>query len=265
VVVRAYDGNGKERWRKPFPSTAWGVNFSADGDILTIAFGDGTIRWLRWSDGTELLSLCVEPRARRWVAWTPSAYYMASAGGEDLIGWHVNRGWEQEADFFPASQFRAEYNRPDIVRLVLQTKDEAEGVRRANEVADRKATAKSVTAALPPVVTIDAPAEGSHLSGDSVDIAYSLRSSSGLPVDRLDVLADGEPVQLTGFEKTTAPEGKGHITAALPRKDTAIFRRPYERTRQRKARILRPKPNRTAEAQTLRSVGRRHRLSKLQI
>ena len=46
---------------------------------------------------------------------------------------------EQEADFFSASQFRAEYNRPDIVRLVLQTKDEAEAVRRANAVAKRAA------------------------------------------------------------------------------------------------------------------------------
>ena len=26
------------------------------------------------------------------LAWTPSGYYMASPGGEDLIGWHVNRG-----------------------------------------------------------------------------------------------------------------------------------------------------------------------------
>ena len=68
----------------------------------------------------ELLALFVEPQSRKWVAWTPTGYYMASAGGEDLIGWHVNRGWTQEADFFPASQFRADYNRPDIVKLVLE-------------------------------------------------------------------------------------------------------------------------------------------------
>ena len=68
----------------------------------------------------ELLAFFVEPQSRKWVAWTPTGYYMASAGGEDLIGWHVNRGWAQKADFFPASQFRAEYNRPDIVKLVLE-------------------------------------------------------------------------------------------------------------------------------------------------
>ncbi len=72
------------------------------------------------ADGEELLAFFVEPQTRKWVAWTPTGYYMASAGGEDLIGWQLNRGWNQEADFFPASQFRAQYNRPDIVRLVLQ-------------------------------------------------------------------------------------------------------------------------------------------------
>ena len=121
-----------ERWKQPVPGSVSGVDFSADGEILMVASQDGTIRWLRWSDGEELLAFFVEPQSRKWVAWTPSGYYMASAGAEDLIGWHVNRGWNQEADFFPASQFRAQYNRPDIVRLVLQTKDEAEAVRRAN-------------------------------------------------------------------------------------------------------------------------------------
>ena len=75
----------------------------------------------------------VEPQSRKWVAWTPSGYYMASAGGEDLIGWHVNRGWNQEADFFPASQFRAQITiAPTSCASCLQDADEAEAVRQAN-------------------------------------------------------------------------------------------------------------------------------------
>ena len=195
---------------------------AADGEILAVAYEDGTIRWLRWSDGAELLALFVEPQSRKWVAWTPSGYYMASAGGEDLIGWHVNRGWNQEADFFPASQFRAEYNRPDIVRLVLKTKDEAEAVRRANAVNDRAIPARPVGSALPPVVSIVSPERGSHFSSETVEIAYSLRSPSGLPVDKIDVLADGVPVAAKGFETTTGPEAKGRVVATLPRKDTTV-------------------------------------------
>ena len=187
-----------------------------------VAYGDGTIRWQRWKDGEELLALFVEPQSRKWVAWTPAGYYMASAGGEDLIGWHVNRGWDQPPDFFAASQFRAEYNRPDIVRLVLKTRDEAEAVKRANAAAKRTVEAKPVAAALPPVATVLTPAEGSHFSTDTVEITYMLRSPSGLPIDRLDVLADGVKVEAPGFEKTNAREAKGRITAKLPKKDTKV-------------------------------------------
>ncbi len=220
-LVRAYDAKGKKHWIRFGPGAAFGVDFSADGAILAVAYRDGTVRWLRWSDGAELLAFFVEPQSRKWVAWTPSGYYMASAGGEDLIGWHVNRGWEQEADFFPASQFRAEYNRPDIVRLVLQTRDEAEAIRRANEKAQRT-VAQPVGAALPPVVSITSPKDGSHFSGDAVEIAYSLRSPSGLPIDRLEVLANGEPIRATGFVATKGADATGKVLATLPNKDATL-------------------------------------------
>jgi WD40 repeat protein len=66
--VRAYDAKGTALWTHPSPGIVWGVDFSADGDILVVAYGDGTIRWLRWSDGGELLALFVEPQSRKWVA-----------------------------------------------------------------------------------------------------------------------------------------------------------------------------------------------------
>ena len=220
--VRAYDAYGKERWKRAGPAGAGGVDFSSDGTVLAVAYGDGTIRWLRWSNGEELLAFFVEPQSRKWVAWTPTGYYMASAGGEDLIGWQVNRGWDQEADFFPASQFRAQYNRPDIVRLVLQTRDEAEAVRQANKTSERSVPAKPVAAALPPVVTIQSPPDGSHFSGESVEIAYALRSSTGQPIDRLDVLVDGQPVRTIGFERTGPRESEGRATVALPRQNTVL-------------------------------------------
>jgi hypothetical protein len=219
--VRAYDAQGKLRWRRSGPGVAWGVNFSADGDILVVAYGDGTIRWLRWSDAAELLAFFVEPQSRKWVAWTPSGYYMASAGGEDLIGWQVNRGWAQEADWFTASQFRADYNRPDIVKLVLKTRDEAEAIRQANAAALREA-AEPIAAALPPVVTIDSPKDGFHPSGSLVEISYSLRSPSGLPIDRLDVLADGQRVEALGFERTSGAKTKGRVVASVPKAATSL-------------------------------------------
>ena len=135
-LLRAFDTHGEQIWEQSTPGgAAWGVNLSADGHIIVVAHGDGTIRWHRWSDGNELLALFVDRKSKAWVAWTPTGYYIASPGGEDLIGWHLNRGWNQAADFFPASRFRARFNRPDIVRLVLETLDEDAAIKQANEIA----------------------------------------------------------------------------------------------------------------------------------
>src|ERR1700722_5202247 len=88
--LRTFDVHGKEQWRKPALGAALGVNVTADGRLALAAYGDGTIRWHRLSDGQELLTLFVNKDDLRWVAWTPSGYYMASPGGENLIGWHIN-------------------------------------------------------------------------------------------------------------------------------------------------------------------------------
>lgn len=196
--LRAFDAAGKPIWRTSVPGTAWGVNLAQDGKLVVAALDDGTIRWYRWSDGKELLALFVHAPDKRWVAWTPSGYYMASPGGEDLFGWHMNRGWEQPPDFFPASRFRDRYSRPDIVQKVLVTLDEDKAVAEANAEARRKPTeATPIETRLPPVVRITSPKDGSGFTGPTVTLDYGLRSPSGLPVDAIDVLIDGRPLSST--------------------------------------------------------------------
>jgi hypothetical protein len=158
----------------------------------------------------------------RWVAWTPTGYYMASPGGEDLIGWHVNRGWDQAPDFFPAARFREKFNRPDIVRRVLDTLDEATAVREANAAAHVKDD-KPVAAVLPPVIKLVNPAPGARFSGDSVEVVYELRSPSGAPVDRVEVLLDGRPVQTRGLQEVQdSPPGVQRLSVPVPSRDVEL-------------------------------------------
>jgi hypothetical protein len=203
--VRAFDARGTPRWSLLGPGAAWGVNLARGGELVLAALGDGTIRWYRWSDGKELLALFVDRESKAWVAWTPSGYYSASPGGEELIGWHVNRGWEQPADFFPAARFRDTYARPDIVERVLDTMDEAEAVRLANATRPGKAdTAPPIATQLPPVVTILAPVAGSTVSGESTRLDYVVRSPSGLPVDAVEAVVDGRPAAAQrGFDRVS--------------------------------------------------------------
>jgi hypothetical protein len=197
-LLRAFNDQGRQLWEQAGPSIAWGVNISADGRIIVAAYGDGTIRWVRWSDGKELLAVFFNRKTRAWVAWTPSGYYMASPGGEDLIGWHVNRGWNQTADFFPASKFKDKYARADIVKRVLDTLDEAEAVRLANVDNPARAVTAPIIESLPPVLSILSPTDNTHADGSRVTIEYIIRSPSGLPIDTINLLINGQSASTRG-------------------------------------------------------------------
>jgi WD40 repeat protein len=83
--LRLFGRDGRELWRRSVPGTAWAVNVTGDGRLVVAAYGDGTIRWHRLSDGEELLALYPHADRERWVLWTPRGHYAASPGGEGLI------------------------------------------------------------------------------------------------------------------------------------------------------------------------------------
>jgi hypothetical protein len=221
--LRAFDRNGRQQWEKPGPGTAWGVNVTGDGRLVVAAYGDGTIRWHRISDGQELLALFVNKDDKRWVAWTPSGYYQASPGGEDLFGWHVNRGWNQAADFFPASRFRDRFSRPDIVQQVLVTLDEGRAIEQADRAANIRTDNSSVASRLPPVVRILSPVGGSTVNGSEVTLEYELRSPSGLPIDAIEVQIDGRPTR--GFQRVDSAVDGARVerqVVSIPARDVQI-------------------------------------------
>jgi hypothetical protein len=63
--VRLFDGSGHEVWRgRPVPDVALHLNVTGDGRLIVVAFNDGTIRWLRVSDGEEVLALFIPENGR---------------------------------------------------------------------------------------------------------------------------------------------------------------------------------------------------------
>src|SRR5215470_15199537 len=95
---------------------------------LSPVHADGTIRWRRTDNGQELLALFVHPDGKRWILWTPEGYFDASIGADELIGWHVNHGFDRAPDFYPMSQFRDRFYRADVIAKVLDTLDVDEAV-----------------------------------------------------------------------------------------------------------------------------------------
>ncbi|MDX2158982.1 MAG: caspase family protein [Hyphomicrobiaceae bacterium] len=229
--LRRYDAAGREVWKRHVPAVAWGIHLSADGRLASVAYGDGTLRWHRTSDGQELLAFFVhvpqdKAAEKRWVMWTPKGYYTSSAAGEDLIGWHVNRGWNDAPDFFPAAQFRNQFNRPDIIRLVLDTLDEEKAIQQANAASRRVREVEDIRKRQPPVVMLTSHRDGERFQTSKVAIGYSVRSPSGLPVRRVWALIDGREAETTKGFVPVAPgapgETKGSLTLDLPERDVRV-------------------------------------------
>lgn len=223
--VKLFDRNGTERWRKPSHSSAMEVNISKNGRLALAAHGDGTIRWYRMTDGKELLAFFPHADRERWVLWSPSGYYDASPGAEELIGWHVNNGLDQAADFFPVGQFRSTYYRPDVVSRILTTGDEQLALKEANEEAGRKQQQINIASLLPPVVEIISPRDASEVSTTEVTVQFRVRSPSGEPVTGFKVLVDGRPSlsrQLVRDETTNNPAETREIRVTVPERDSEI-------------------------------------------
>jgi WD40 repeat protein len=214
--LRRFDRVGRELWRIEAPGTVWAVNISADGRWAVAAYADGTIRWHRLSDGNQLVALFPHADHKRWVAWTPSGYYDASPGAEELIGWHLNRGMETAADFFPISRFRGQLYRPDVVARIFDTLDEGEALRRANMDAGRPDDAQPIQLRniLPPIIEILSPKDGTVVSQSNITLKCSIRAPTDAPVTGLRARVNGQPVTVT--------RNGNEVTIPIPPQDNVI-------------------------------------------
>ena len=218
-----FDRQGNQKWVVRVVGEAFAVNISPDGRVAVAALGDGTVRWYRMKDGKEILAFFPHADKKRWILWTPSGYYDAFPGAEDLIGWHVNNGNEEAADFFPVSRFRGTYYRPDVIAKTLETLDEAEAIKLANKESGKKVEEVPVAKIFPPVVNILSPKDGSKVSATEIEVEFSIRSPSAEPVTRVRVLVDGRPIE-RGLEiKQTEKDQDIRTTkVTIPEKDAEI-------------------------------------------
>ena len=220
--LRLYDRDGREKWKVSTRLGTYCANYSGNGKIVLAALGDGTIHWYRLEDGKELLALFPHNDKKRWVLWTPSGYFDASPGAEELIGWHVNNGQDQPADFYPISKFRGAYYRPDVVAKVLETTDEKTAIKLANEESGRTKQEVIIQQMLPPVVKIISPADNTTLSSTRIILSYSIRTPSGEPVTSVKALVDGRPVPGQRGVQIT-PKGETlEMEVTIPERDCEI-------------------------------------------
>ncbi|MEN7547877.1 caspase family protein [Rapidithrix thailandica] len=110
-MIREYIGHADE---------VWAVSVSEDGKYLYSASGDQTVKVWNLQTAENLATLFIAAD-NEWVCWTPQGYYAASAGGEKYIGWQINKGLQQLAEFYPVNTFRKQFFHPELVKRTLQT------------------------------------------------------------------------------------------------------------------------------------------------
>jgi len=99
----------------------WAVSLSKDEQILASGSGDQTIKLWKLSTG-ELMATLFVTTDNEWICWNPEGYYAASAGGEKYIGWHVNRGVDNAAEYNPVNRFRKQFHKPELLSSVISNK-----------------------------------------------------------------------------------------------------------------------------------------------
>jgi WD40 repeat protein len=125
-ALAAFDDAGAQKWQWLSRNEVKAVNASKDGRVVVAAYGDGSIRWHRADDGSELLALQVlpnkegDPAKWDWVLWTPEGFYDATPGAENVLKWVVNHGPDRAATKLPVSAIAKLHRRNALPHVLDQ-------------------------------------------------------------------------------------------------------------------------------------------------
>lgn len=223
---------GPDSWGEPvwksFPAVpVIGVGLQSDGGTPTFVVSlheDGTVRWSRFSDGSEVFAAYADPGGGSWVVWTPEGYYDGSPGAEKFLGWHFESTASTAPKFVPVSRFRSVFYRPDVISKMLSALDIDEAVELANAEIGRPGRKREdlgelLAAIAPPV--IEAPSDqvlkqiDLASTSQSIEIPYRVESTGKTAATRLEVRFNGRP--LVESVPLESGGGSGTLEVSLPK------------------------------------------------
>ncbi len=170
----------------------WAVTPSPDQRHLLTGSDDETLQIWNLDRYEHTLSLFFA--GDEWVAWTPQGYYAASPGGENLMGWHVQRGYDEMARFYPASRFREQFYRPDLIRRVVPAGGPIQALKELDKLRDVTSHLVDIKHSLPPNVTLSVPATSGvpDVTG-MIQVQASARAEKGDAIRAMQLFVDGRP------------------------------------------------------------------------
>jgi len=194
----------------------WSVSVSEDGSRMVSASNDQTIKLWNLETGENLATLFVT-RNNEWICYTPQGYYQASAGGEQYIGWQINKGRNSTAEYYPVKAFSKQFFKPDLVMLTVESGAFINAVTTFEEIKEEPVIVKTEEEIIEVIETILPPkVEWLYPDADFTEVSKNLikikaRVTSDIPITEVKVLLDGRPVSSQrGFkvEKADSPTKK---------------------------------------------------------
>jgi esterase/lipase superfamily enzyme/WD40 repeat protein len=177
----------------------YAVAVTSDGRLAASGATDKTINL--WNVVThELIVTLFYDRNGEWVMWTPQGYYASSPNGDRIVGWQINKGTDQAAEYVTASQLKSHFYRPDIVEraIILASANAA--------VAQARGTDFSLTELLkrrPPAFEIVSPLERSRAGVSPTELRLNLEPNDD-PVETIEVLVNGRQATTPELRNATA-------------------------------------------------------------
>ncbi|WP_350112502.1 caspase family protein [Nitrosomonas sp.] len=137
-----------------------------------------------------------------WVAWTEDGFYTASAKGDAYVGYHINRGDGQAADYVGLDQIGQHFYRPDLVAKTVQGGHEREI---AAELARIGSIDQLIANGLPPEVRLlSASGETSQQRNFTLEVA--LKPLSG-GIGTIRYFVNGAEIASAAARSGEAPPG----------------------------------------------------------
>jgi WD40 repeat protein len=177
----------------------WALAVSPDGRLAASGAADKTINIWNAKTG-ELIVTLFHGDDGEWVMWTPQGYYISSPDGDKIVGWQINKGPDQAADYVNANQLRTHFYRPDIVEraIILASATAA--------VAQASGTVFSLPDLLkrrPPAFDIISPEDGGHASATPIEFRLKLEPNADA-IETIEVLVNGRQTTTPTLRNATA-------------------------------------------------------------